>query len=289
MIPKFRYELVCSALLFTLFGQSVYSQNTQAALADVSLPDAPSSVLEQQQSASQSGSGDSQQKEPNPNLGQSSVPEQNSGRTPPAKEQPKRILWVIPNYRAVSSDANVPPLDFAGKFKLFRDDSFDYSTFIYVGALAGIGAAERSVPEFGVGAKGYGRYYWHSFADQAVGNVFTEWLLASAFKEDPRYFTLGHGSFFKRSGYALSRIVITRTDNGNNRFNFAEIVGNGAAAGVTGLYYPANYQTWTKTGQRWAQQLALDAFFNVVKEFWPDIAHSVLHQKYTIEGDTPHN
>jgi hypothetical protein len=115
--------------------------------------------------------------------------------------------------------------------------------------------------------------------DQAVGNFFTEFALASAFKQDPRYFTLGRGGFWKRSGYALSRLIVTRTNSGGSAINFSEIIGNGAAAGISGLYYPAQYRTWTKTGQRWEEQLALDAVFNVVKEFWPDISHSVLHQK----------
>jgi hypothetical protein len=125
----------------------------------------------------------------------------------------------------------------------------------------------------------YSQYYWHIFVDQAVGNAFTEFLLPVAFKQDPRYFTKGHGGFFNRTGVPLSRLVITRTDSGESQINFSKIIGNGAAAGIASLYYPATDRTWTKTGQRWGQQLTLDATFNVIKEFWPDIRHSVLHQK----------
>jgi len=242
-------------------------------------PDAPSVVQEQQQTSSQSRAAEPQAPGPDTQLKDSSVPEQNSASTPVALEQPKRILYIIPNYRAVSADANVPPLDAKGKFKLFVEDSFDYSTFLYVGFLSGIGMAQKSVPQFSDGADSFARYYYHIFADQAVGNFFTEFALASAFKQDPRYFTLGRGGFLKRTGYALSRLAVTRTDSGGSAINFSEIVGNGAAAGISGLYYPAQYRTWTKTGQRWEEQLALDGVFNVVKEFWPDIRHSVLHQK----------
>jgi len=242
-------------------------------------PDAPSVVQEQQQTSSQPRAAEPQAPGPDSQLKDSSVPEQNSASTPVALEQPKRILYIIPNYRAVSADANVPPLDAKGKFKLFVEDSFDYSTFLYVGFLSGIGMAQKSVPQFSDGADSFARYYYHIFADQAVGNFFTEFALASAFKQDPRYFTLGRGGFLKRTGYALSRLAVTRTDSGGSAINFSEIVGNGAAAGISGLYYPAQYRTWTKTGQRWEEQLALDGVFNVVKEFWPDIRHSVLHQK----------
>ena len=266
--------------LFLLLVSPLSAQ--QASMQDASsgpLPDAPGAFQEQQQTSPQPGAVQPQAPGPDPKLKDSSVPEQNSASTPAALEQPKRILYIIPNYRAVSADAKVPPLDPAGKFKLFVEDSFDYSTFLYVGFLSGISMAQRSVPQFSDGADSFARYYYHIFADQGVGNFFTEFALASAFKQDPRYFTLGHGGFFKRTGYALSRLAVTRTDSGGSAVNFSEIVGNGAAAGISGLYYPAQYRTWTKTGQRWEEQLALDGAFNVVKEFWPDIRHSVLHQK----------
>jgi hypothetical protein len=270
-------RVVWMAALIAVLAAGLGAQEAQTAAA--SLPDAPGFSQGTERPSSHPGDSPSKQPGPDPSLGESSVPEQNSAQTPVAKEQPKRILYIIPNYRAVSADAVVPPLDAHGKFHLMVEDSFDYSTFISVGLLAGIGAAEKNVPQFDDGALAYSQYYWHIFVDQAVGNAFTEYLLPVAFKQDPRYFTKGHGGFFNRTEYALSRLVITRTDSGGSQCNFSEIIGNGAAAGIADLYYPATDRTWTKTGQRWGQQLVLDATFNVIKEFWPDIRHAVLHQK----------
>jgi hypothetical protein len=195
-------------------------------------------------------------------------------------KQSKRILWIFPNYRAVSAGTQLPPLSLKDKFWLATQDSFDYSSFISVGIIAGVSQANKSYPEFGQGAKGYGRYYWHAVADQAVGNYLTEAIVPAVTHEDPRYYTLGHGGFFKRTGYAVSRLLITRTDAGGRTFDFAEIVGNGAGAGISNLYYPSRERTWTKTGQKWVTQIALDGVFNIVKEFWPDINHAVFHSKY---------
>jgi hypothetical protein len=195
-------------------------------------------------------------------------------------KQSKRILWIFPNYRAVSANTQLPPLSLKNKFWLATQDSFDYSSFVSAGMLAGASQANRSYPEFGQGAKGYGRYYWHAVADQAVGNYLTEAIVPAMTHEDPRYYTLGHGGFFKRSGYAVSRLLITRTDAGGRTFNFAEIVGNGAGAGISDTYYPGRERTWTKTGQKWVTQVALDGVFNILKEFWPDINHAVFHSKY---------
>ena len=195
-------------------------------------------------------------------------------------KQPKRILWVIPNYRSVSANTQLPPLEVKDKFWLATQDSFDYSSFILAGTLAGTAQAKNSTREFGQGARGFGRYYWHSFADQAVGNYFTEAIIPSITRQDPRYYTLGHGGFFRRTGYAVSRLLITKTDSGGKIFNFYEIIGNGAGAGVSDLYYPGPERTWTKTGQKWLTQVAVDGVFNVLKEFWPDIDRAVFRGHY---------
>lgn len=49
------------------------------------------------------------------------------------------------------------PLDAGGKFSLMVDDSFDYSTFLSVGMLAGIAMAGRNVSQFYDGADAYSR------------------------------------------------------------------------------------------------------------------------------------
>jgi len=195
-------------------------------------------------------------------------------------KQSKCILWIFPNYRAVSADTQLPPLSLKDKFWLATEDSFDYSSFVSAGLYAGISQANKSYPEFGQGAKGYGRYYWHAISDQAVGNYMTEAILPVVTHEDPRYYTLGHGGFFKRTGYAVSRLFITRTDAGGRTFNFSEIVGNGAGAGITDACYPTRERTWTKTYQKWGTQIALDGVFNIAKEFWADINRSIFHGKY---------
>jgi hypothetical protein len=195
-------------------------------------------------------------------------------------KQEKRILGIIPNYRAVSANVHLPPLTFKSALWLATQDTFDYSDFIFVGALAGVDMAGKSQPTFGQGAEGYGKYYWHVFVDGAIEDYMTEAIIPVATKEDPRYYTLGKGGFFKRTGYAVSRLVITRTNSGKSTFNLSEIVGAGAAAGIGNAYYPTEANPWVKTYQRWGTQVGLDGVFNVVKEFWPDINHAVFRGKY---------
>jgi len=195
-------------------------------------------------------------------------------------KQPKRILGIIPNYRAVSADTHLPPLSFKNKFWLATQDTFDYSDFIFVGGLAGIAMAQKSQPTFGQGASGYGQYYWHIFVDGGIENYMTEAIVPAVTHEDPRYYTMGEGGFLKRAGYAVSQLLITRTDSGHKTFNLSEIVGAGAAAGIGNAYYPAESNPFVKTYQRWGTQVGLDGVFDVLKEFWPDIDQAVFHGKY---------
>ena len=193
-------------------------------------------------------------------------------------QQTKRILGIVPNFRSVSAGVVLPPQSPKEKFKTGLEDSFDYSAVIFVGIQAGIAQATKSYPAFHQGAAGYARYYWHTFADQADENLLVESILPTVTHEDSRYYTLGHGGFVKRSIYAATRIAITRKDDGEPTVNVSEIVGAGAAAGISSAYYPGQYYTWTKTGQRWLTNLILDGATLYVKEFWPDINRKFSHQ-----------
>jgi hypothetical protein len=194
-------------------------------------------------------------------------------------EQTKRIFGIIPNFRSVSVDAKLPLLSAGSKFKLMFQDSFDYSSFIYVGILAGVAQAQNSYPEFHQSAAGYGRYYWHTFSDNLGGNLMTEAIVPTLTREDPRYYTLGRGGFVRRTGYSISRLFVTRSDGGGRSPNISEILGNGAAAGIANLYYPSQDRTWTKTGQRWLTQVGLDGASNLIKEYWPYLNSKLFRRK----------
>ncbi len=97
--------------------------------------------------------------------------------------------------------------------------------------------------------------------------------------EDGRYYTLGHGGFFRRTAYALSRVVITKKDSGGTGFNYSEIVGNALEAGLSNAYYPPEERGLSKTALNWGTQIEAAALNNIVKEFWPDIRRHVLRRK----------
>jgi hypothetical protein len=209
---------------------------------------------------------------------------QSDGQAP---KQTHRILGILPNFRAVSADAKLPPQSAKEKFITASEDSFDYSAIFVPLAVAGYSLERNSDPEFGHGGVAYGRYLWHAVVDQTSENFFVEAIVPSVTHEDNRYYTLGHGGFIKRTGYALSRIVITRSDSGKEVFNASEVFGAGASAGLSNLYYPSRERSFGNTGSQWGLDVGIDALSFVVKEFWPDINHSLFHGAKPTQSVTP--
>jgi hypothetical protein len=211
--------------------------------------------------------------------GQASQPQ--SGPTQTDSEhldpQTKRILGIIPNFRAVSANTHLPSQTVKDKFVTATEDSFDYSSLVLPAVIAGYSELENSTPEFHGGAPGYGRYFWHTFVDQTDENYMVEFIVPAITHEDTRYYTLGKGGFLKRAGYSLSRAVITRNDAGHDTFNIAEVGGAAAAAAISNLYYPRPERTFSNTADKWATNVGIDAGTFFFKEFWPDINHFLFH------------
>jgi hypothetical protein len=197
---------------------------------------------------------------------------QDNQRHEPSKNH---IFWIIPNYRSDENPAEIKPLTPRAKMKVAFDDSFDPSAFLVAGIFAGLSMVQKQYGSFGTGAQGFGKYYGGAFADQAIGNFMTEGLFPIALHQDPRYFVKGAGGLWTRTRYAIGREVITRGDDGRNHFNTSELAGNAVAAGISTLYYPVTDRSFGNTANKWGQQIALDTFFNVAKEFWPDVRNRV--------------
>jgi hypothetical protein len=229
------------------------------------LPDSPSAVL-----GLQSG----QTPAPTPAAQTTTNPDAVSAN---GTQQTKRILGIMPNFSSVSADTKLPPQTAKEKFILAGKNSFDYSSFLIAGIQAGFAMNGKSYPEFHQGVKGYARYYWHTLADTADENFMVAGLGPILFRQDNRFYTLGHGGFGKRAFYAATRVLVTRQDDGDRMFNFSEVIGSGAAAGVSTLYYPTKYRTWTKVGQKWLTSDIIDGANFTFKEFWPDINKKIFH------------
>jgi len=196
-----------------------------------------------------------------------------------------RLFYTLPNFLTLETK-NVPRLTTKDKFKVVTRGTFDYVEIPWYGFLSGISQAENSEPGYGQGAAGYGKRFGAAFADGTIENYMTGAVLPSLLRQDPRFYQSGEGSFLHRTGYAISRIFITRADSGRNQFNFSEIAGSALAAGIsTYSYHPREDRTLPNTLSVWGTQVGYDTITIAVKEFWPDIRRKL--QKHRQAG-MPH-
>ena len=181
-----------------------------------------------------------------------------------------RIFGVLPNYRTADRSEEGTTISARRKLYITRKDSFDYPLIGLSAGLAAMGQWADQEKSFGPGMKGYGHRFLTTYADQVVGNLFTEGVFPAILHEDPRYFRRGSGNFWYRTGYALTRVIVTRKDGGGTRFNYSEWAGSAAAVAISNAYYPDG-RTARDNSTKLLQQVGTDAFSQVLKEFWPDI------------------
>jgi len=199
--------------------------------------------------------------------------------TSPASKD--RLFFALPNFLTVENAGHIPPLTAEQKFKVVAQGSFDPVQIVWYAALSGIAQAENSEPGFGQGAEGYGKRYGAYAADGTIENFFVGAILPSVLRQDPRYFQSGRGSFFDRTGYAVSRVVVTRSDSGHSQFNFSEVFGSAIASSIsTYSYHPRADRTLPNMASVWGSQVGYDTITLVVKEFWPDIRRKLKKQPH---------
>ena len=219
-----------------------------------------------------------------------------TGQTAGSGTSNDRLFFTLPNFLTLENAGQVPPLTTKQKYAVVLRSNFDYVQYPWYAFLSGISQAENSEPGYGQGWEGYGKRFGAALADGSVENFMTGAILPSLLHQDPRYFQSGHGSFTRRTFYAMSRNLITRADSGKNEFNYSEVVGGALSAAIsTYSYHPKGHfvtttrpgvldyipsdRTLTNTAKVWGTQYAYDTLTLVVKEFWPDIRRKIRKTK----------
>ena len=93
-----------------------------------------------------------------------------------------------------TSNRDALPLSTGQKYQLFFKSATDPWPFVLTAVGAGIDQAENSFPEYGQGVEGYAKRWGAGYTDYFTGNLLGNAVLASLFREDPRYFQKGTGA-----------------------------------------------------------------------------------------------
>lgn len=266
--------IACSSIAMT--GQAVTEQGSAKTQEQVTGPGYAGTTIELTAAESElpNAPEPQQQKQTEPTAKQAPATE----GAPKSKQQPKRILGIMPNYRAVSAGAIPPPPTPKQAFKIATNNSFDYSSFVFVGLTSAIAEGEGTHPKLGKGVPGFWAYSWRGFIDKVDGNYWVIFVLPTVFHEDERYFAKGEGPILHRALYSSTRVFITPNYHGHNTLNVSELMGRGIAQGIGTTYYPSSDTSAGALAEKWAYAIMRDALTNTFREFWPDIATHVLRR-----------
>jgi hypothetical protein len=183
-----------------------------------------------------------------------------------------RILWTMPNFLTMENADKLPPLTAKEKFQVTARGVFDPFEFLLIAFVAGINQASNSNPTYGQGMQGYAKRYGTAYADNAIENFMASAVFPSVLHQDPRYYQLGHGGFWRRAEHAVGRVLITRSDDGDKQLNYSELGGAFAAAAIsTYTYHPHSERGIGNVTSVWGSQMGWDSVTYMIKEFWPDL------------------
>jgi hypothetical protein len=155
------------------------------------------------------------------------------------------------------------------KFKLFAANSASVSTLLGAAFSAGIGQAENSPEGYGQGGEGYGKRFGASMARTASNEFFGTFVLASMLGQDPRFFPQANPTFGGSIKYAVSRVFVTRNDDGKDVANWSGLLGPAMGEGLANVYWPEDERTAGKTFERYGIDLASRAGWNLFRNYWP--------------------
>ena len=170
-------------------------------------------------------------------------------------------------------------LDVKDKFTLFVRDTIDPISFLGAAFNAGLDQASNRDPTFGQGAEGYGKRFGADFAGQTTWRFFTDFAYPTIFSEDPRYYRLIHGSGRRRFLHAVEHTFVAQRDSGAHMFNISQWAGTASAVALSDVYHPGNERGLTPALRVSGYALATGMGFDVLREFWPDIARK-LHMPF---------
>lgn len=197
----------------------------------------------------------------------------NGNPIPLNRQQPKRILGFMPNFRSVSGGAKPPPPSWRYNFTVATHQATDYSTFIFLGLTSLTAEGMDAHPALGKGPAGFYAYSWRGFLDKTDGTYLSAWLLPSLLHEDTRYYALGAGhSIPVRALYVISRQGVARTYGGRQTPNLAGLGGKVLTQVVSRYYYPTSATSFDVLATKFGYSVMRDVGFSAIREFYPDAA-----------------
>jgi hypothetical protein len=185
-------------------------------------------------------------------------------------------------------------MDAHDKFNLFVQNTADPLNFMGAAWDAGMAHMDHDDATYRQGVAGYGKRYSAALTDNVAGDFFSTFLYPSLFHQDPRYYRMGQGQGTpnQRLAHALAHRFVARSDSGKRMFNYSEWLGTVSSKALSNVYHPGNPRGFAPTASRVGFSVANDMAWDVLREFWPEIARKFrlpfrTHEPVAVKAPVP--
>ena len=151
-------------------------------------------------------------------------------------------------------------------------DPFEVTTILGDSAIA---TSANSHSAYGPGTLGFLRYAGVSFTQEMTVEFVDTFAICSITRQDPHYHRQPNASIFHRAAHAAIQTIWTRSDEGKQMPNYANLLGFGIDDEIANLYVPGRETSARASAERYATGLLAAPVGNLVSEFVPSIASHI--------------
>jgi hypothetical protein len=182
---------------------------------------------------------------------------------------------------------NTARLSTEQKFQLAANNSVALGTVGAAVLSAGWNQAFDRPAGYGQGAAGYGKRFGSGMARAASNQMFGTFLLASALHQDPRFFVVDHLTLVGSVKYSLTRVFVTRGDDGTQQANWSGLMAPLASEALASTYFPPGDRGANDVFRRYGYDLLWKAVSNLGKQYWPKINKQLRLQPAPVQAKPP--
>jgi hypothetical protein len=174
-----------------------------------------------------------------------------------------------PKYtKYIDSDESAQSITAHDKVIIGLRDLYSPLDFIAMIASAGYEQALNGAPNYGTDRGAFGARLGAAAIRETSQGLFTDSVFSPMLHMDPRYYIQGpDAGFVHRTLYAVTRVLVSKTDSGRNTINAPLLLGYAASTALSTAYYPQVNRNFRDAASEYGGSLGGAALGFFVSEF----------------------
>ena len=204
------------------------------------------------------------------------APQVRSASTPPDPGTPQAKHIVPRNDLFVPAGWRAQPMSAHNKVVAGSRDLISVENLGAMVISAGYSEITNGQPNYGTGAGAFAQRFGAAVVRETSQTAFSEIVFAPLLHEDPRYYQKGPAyNPVRRTLYAITRPLVTRSDSGSQTINGSLLLGYAAAAALTPAYYPSKNRNFSDVASTFGGSIGGAAIGFFISEFSTDVLQAL--------------